>query len=102
MMVVFGGNGGTRTHNLLRAKQLLSQLSYVPMEDQGAALLRGLGSRLRGGLGGTYGARTRDLPADNRVRFQLRQRPVGIGTAVGLFLVFGVHRGARCRSRTDV
>lgn len=97
-----GGNGGVRTHNPLLARQVLSQLSYVPEKDRSAALLRGLGSYLLGCLGGTYGARTRHLPADNRMLFQLRQRPGGIGTAVGVVVGDGHGSfGAGERTRTS-
>lgn len=57
---------------------------------------------------GTHGIRTRDLPIDNRLRYQLRQRPMGIWTAVGICArvvrLHGFHPsfGARCQNRTDV
>ncbi|KKK68120.1 hypothetical protein LCGC14_2947250, partial [marine sediment metagenome] len=96
MVLVFGGGGGSRTPDTLRAKQVLSQLSYAPV--CGAAPLRGLRghgrcSRCLLWIGGTHGARTRHLPVDNRLRYQLRQRPVDIGTAVGIGAGAGrVHR----------
>ena len=58
------------------------------MEPRCALLHRGGGVNVNDG---THGIRTRDLPADNRLRYQLRQRPVGIGDAVRIAVAIGLH-----------
>lgn len=85
-LVVFGGASGERSHNLYLARVLLSQLSYGPVVSRCGSHPGATRPRVPLPPCDWRDARDsnpRDLPADNRLRYRLRQRPVGIGTAVG-------------------